>query len=129
MPKKARCGGAMWNGVNYYVGSKAVLPSGFNQFATRTVAYKVGRRNGFAAGILKGIDEGVKRGIQKAKVVKALSGWIRKVDITPNISQRALQSIAQHLNMPNYSQTKAQLYPRVIAHPWVRVKATDVLLQ
>ena len=139
--KKQTYGGARLAGnpTNFYVGDKLPMPRKFDALATRKIAFLCGRRAGFSAGIVKGLAEGTKQAVAHAvarsKIVKALHKthtakvkWIKKTEITPDIPQRHLQAIAYHLGIHGYQRSKAQLYPDVMGHHWVRIKAKKALL-
>ena len=136
-PKTTKGGARLaGNPTNYYVGWKNVLPKGYDKFAHRNIAYKCGRRVGFAAGIDTGRKQTVKDAVKKAvvlnelksKVVKPAGSWIYKKDIKPTIAQRSLQQIAKHLRISNFSQAKETLLPLVMEKQWTRVDSKHVLL-
>ena len=92
-----------------YCGNKAT-PHGKVR-GTSGYCFVAGRRAGFVGGISKGV-------ITKAELEL----------IGDDIKQRPLQAIAKSIGVPNSSQKKSLLLPRVLAFDWDQVSAKDVLL-
>jgi len=79
---------------------------------TSAQCFKIGRRSGFVGALSK-------NDITKAEML--LNG--------AHYGQRSVQAIAKALGLPNYSEKKSLLLPRILEHDWTKVNAKEVLLK